>query len=96
MFMLLIVINCCYNASADCPPIALPSFRPPCDLAVFVTKSNAAMLWPVAVSEEEFAEVSHGSFNTLSGESSGSSGKAVLATKEEVRRSNPSLGQINF
>ncbi|GFO14588.1 dedicator of cytokinesis protein 1 [Plakobranchus ocellatus] len=47
-------------ASADCPPTALPSFRPPCDWRFFGTISIAAMLWPVTVSEEEFAEVSHG------------------------------------
>ncbi|GFO49245.1 hypothetical protein PoB_007575000 [Plakobranchus ocellatus] len=49
------------RAVADCSPTALLSFRPPCDLAVFDTKNIAAMLWPVAVSEEEFAKVSHGS-----------------------------------
>ncbi|GFN74350.1 hypothetical protein PoB_000085600 [Plakobranchus ocellatus] len=34
----------------------MPSFRPPCSLAVFGTKSIAAMLCPVQVSKEEFAE----------------------------------------
>ncbi|GFO38263.1 hypoxia-inducible factor 1-alpha inhibitor [Plakobranchus ocellatus] len=48
------------QGSADRPPTALPSFRPPCDWRFFGTISIAAMLWPVAVSEEEFAEVSHG------------------------------------
>ncbi|GFN94599.1 hypothetical protein PoB_002110500 [Plakobranchus ocellatus] len=46
----------------DCPPTALPSFRPTQRLGRgFRHKSIAAMLWLVAVSEDEFAEVSHGS-----------------------------------
>ncbi|GFO38669.1 hypothetical protein PoB_006517400 [Plakobranchus ocellatus] len=47
--------------SAECPPTALPSFRPPCDSRFFGIKSIAAMLWPVVVIGEEFAEVSHAS-----------------------------------
>ncbi|GFO33431.1 hypothetical protein PoB_005993600 [Plakobranchus ocellatus] len=43
------------TGSADCPPTALPSFRPPCDWRFFGTKNIAAMFWPVVVSEEEFA-----------------------------------------
>ncbi|GFO18540.1 ras GTPase-activating protein-binding protein 2 [Plakobranchus ocellatus] len=38
----------------------MPSFRPTCTWLFFGTKSIAAMLWLVAVREEEFAEVSHG------------------------------------
>ncbi|GFO23872.1 RNA-directed DNA polymerase-like protein [Plakobranchus ocellatus] len=73
---------------ADCPPTALPSFRPPCTWRFFSTISIAAMLWAVAVSEEEFAEVSHGT-----------KGKTCMACKKpnhfaKVCRSKPKAANV--